>query len=475
MSDRDDKDQSSGQDSGVSRRTFLKGMGACAAMVTVPHIWIPNPAIAQTDARGSVKHLLYIRLADGFRFTAAFNGQRTGQYNPFGLADGVADGTEWGVGQLLERAGWLDGDRGEQRRNLGMRPVTRFTDDMAVLPCVDHEPTSARADGNHNTGLQRFNTGYVGGDTSFFTMINYGLRERFEEIREQGEVALPAFSLGDSGMARGAGVYAAHRPPVMQGDGFERFGFSASDSLPSWANDMAMEVDQYYRDSRHRQVRPVIDAYHESRDATENYAEIFNDDVLKVGDATDDVVDGLSNAELELIFGDGRVGRRVRLALRLFHFGCPAVYLNQGRYDLHSGEENGLPPMMEELNRIISGLEFALKAMEHPDGGSYWDHTLVALGSEFGRTARGSKFNSARGSDHSGDNATRWMSMPFMGGPVDSAGTGGRLFGSTRPSDLEAEGPIYSYRSTLKTMMDLLGCDHRDFFPADPPFDDLFV
>jgi hypothetical protein len=237
---------------------------------------------------------------------------------------------------------------------------------------------------------------------------------------------------------------------------------------------MATRADQRYRDTRHIQSRGLIDAYMQTREATELYAQIFNDDILKVRNGSDDPVDGLSNAQLELIFGDGRVGRNLRLALRLFHFGCPAVYLNQGRYDLHSGEENGLPPIMEELNRVISGLEVSLKAMDHPDGGSYWDHTLVAFGSEFGRTARGSRFNSARGSDHGGDNATRWMSMPFMGGVIEQANMGGRRLGVTRPSDLQSEGPVYSYRSALKTMMDALGCDHRDFFPADRPFDDLF-
>ena len=457
----------------IHRRSFLKGIGAAAATAAMPHVWIPNTAVAQTEGRGTVKHLLYIRLRDGFRFSAAFNADVDSQFNPFGTLDAGA-GTEWGVGELMGLSGWLNGDAGQQRQSLGMRPVPEITDQIAVLPCVDHEPLAARADGNHNTGLQRFNTGFVGGGTSFFTMINYGLRERFEAARAAGEVALPAFSLGDAGMARGAGPYAAHRPPVMQGDGFENFGFAASESLPEWAHQMATRSDQRYRDTRHLQSRGLIDAYMQSREATEAYAQIFNDDILKIRNGSTEAIDGLSNAQLNTIFGDNQVGRNVRLALRLFHFGCPAVYLNQGRYDLHSGEENGLPPIMEELNRIISGLEFALKAMTHPEGGSYWDHTLVAFGSEFGRTARGSRFNSARGSDHAGDNATRWMSMPFMGGVIEQAGLGGRRLGVTRPADLQAEGPVYSYRSVLKTMMDALGCDHRDFFPADRPFDDLF-
>jgi uncharacterized protein (DUF1501 family) len=128
-----------------------------------------------------------------------------------------------------------------------------------------------------------------------------------------------------------------------------------------------------------------------------------------------------------------------------------------------------------ELNRLLSGLNVALKSMEHKDGGTYWDHTLVVLGSEFGRTARGEDgFNSAGGSDHGGDLATRWMSMPFMGGIVTSSGLGGRQFGVTGKNDLKSDGLVFSYRSVMKTLMDLLCADHSEFFPEDAPIEGVF-
>jgi hypothetical protein len=43
-----------------------------------------------------------------------------------------------------------------------------------------------------------------------------------------------------------------------------------------------------------------------------------------------------------------------------------------------------------------------------------------------------------------------------------------------RGSDLKATGQVYSYRSVLKTMMDLLGADHEGIFPADAPIQDFF-
>lgn len=457
----------------VGRRQFMKYVGAGVAGATVfPHLWIKNQAIAQTDSRGKVKHLLYVRLSGGFRFTAAFNAAVSDEFSPFGVAEGVAPGAQWGVSKLFEQAPWLEGDQGAALAALGLKPVTQIADQITVLPCVDHEPLSGNADGNHGTGFERFLTGYVGGETSFFTMINYGLRERVAAATAEGKTILPAFVLGSSGMSRGIGPYAAYRPPLMQDGGFDRFGFNADEGMPDWATRMTEKVDQRMMDRQHIVLRDRVDAYIRTRIATKSYNEIFQSPALRIRDRADDLIDGISNPQLAQIFGDNRDGQNVRLALRLFHFGCPAVYIDQGGYDMHSGEMDGLPGQINGLARIISGLEVALKIMQHPDGGTYWDHTLIVMGSEFGRTARGGKFNSARGSDHGGDYATRWMSMPVMGGPVSNPG---QQLGAVRPTDLKADGQVYSYRSMLKTLLDGLGADHSPFFPADPPFNDFYA
>src|SRR5262245_31304621 len=90
----------------LRRRTLL---GAGAAALAFPSVWIPKPAFAQdSGARGTVKHLIYIRLNGGFRFTAAFNGDVAQQFNPFGVARGLPSGTEWGPSRLIESAPWLD-------------------------------------------------------------------------------------------------------------------------------------------------------------------------------------------------------------------------------------------------------------------------------------------------------------------------------------------------------------------------------
>lgn len=457
----------------ISRRSFLRGALSAAAATAVSPFFIGRGrrAFARTDAFGQARHLIYIRLQGGFRFTTAFNGRVAAEYNPWGLATGVASGTEWGVAELLARSPFLEGDDGARRRQLGMRPVPELAHKITVVPCVDHEPTAGSADGNHGSGLERYWTGSVGGPAGFFTLINYGLRERFLATTAQGEVAMPAFCLGDAGMARGLGAYAAHRPPVVQSGSLEGFGLSQEDRVPSWARSLSRTQDERYRDRLRGDSRAVVDAYLETRKATTRFAEIFQSPILETSGGQD-AIDGMSQDELRLVFGDSSAGRNIRLALRLFHFGCPAVYIDQGGYDMHSGEEDGLPGRMGELNQLISGLVYALGKLRHPAGGTYWDHTIVALGSEFGRTADGNRFNSARGSDHNGDRATRWLSMPLFGGPVASPGA---QLGLTRASDLRADGDVVSYRSIMKSLLDVLGCEHEDIFPADLPYEPLFV
>ncbi|EDM76150.1 hypothetical protein PPSIR1_26858 [Plesiocystis pacifica SIR-1] len=455
-----------------SRRRFLTTVGvggvAAGAAIGAPHLWIKSAKATNTVGFGTAKHLIVIRLSGGFRFPTCFNSDVSDEFSPWGTASSVAGGTEWGVGALLEADDWLDADRSA----LGMQRVTDFTNEIAVVPCVDHEPLSGSADGNHNTGLERFLTGSVNGTTGIFTMINYGLRAQTEMAAAEGQILLPSIIMGQAAMGRGSGKYAGYRPPVLRGDDLERFGFNTESLLPDWAQSMSADYDARFRDVQQLPHYPTVDAYLQSREATKAYSEIFSSEALKIDNGSTELIDGVSNAQLATAFGQGGASRSLRLALRLFKFGCPAVYLDQGGYDMHSGEEQGLPGRISELNRLISALRWALKTMEHPEGGSYWDHTIVTMGSEFSRSSRGGRFNSARGSDHGGDYATRWMSMPFFGGPIAAAG---RRLGETRASDLEPLGAVYSYRSTMKSMMDALGCDHEEFFLADDPYDDLFL
>lgn len=455
------------------RRGFIGlGVGAAAGLLA-PQIWIPR-ARAASGARGSIKHLIYVRLAGGFRFPTAFNADVAAEFNPFGTASGIPDGVQWGVSDLLSAAAYLGTTVGGQTStlaDLGMKSVVQLSDQITVMPTLDHEPLAGRADGNHTTGLERYLTGYVNGAAGLFTRIQRGLSARYNQALKDGVLLLPPFVMGSAGMARGLGDYAEFRPPVLSGSGFERFA-SRQAQPPDWASKMIAETDVRMRERQHPALRGQIDAFIQTRAATAAYSDIFSSETLRIDNNSDELIDGISNRTLAALFGNSRESADARLALRLFHHGCPAVYLDQGGYDYHSDEEDNLPGAIARMNQLISALFVALQTMDHPQGGKYWDHTVVTFGSEFSRTAGGSRFNSARGSDHNGDNSTRWMSMPFFGGPVP----GGRIVGaSTARSNLAAEGKVYSYRSMVNTLMDGLGCDEEVFFPGDDFVPDLLT
>src|SRR4029079_4391220 len=99
MSDaKDSKPQSPG------RRQLLRGLGAGAAALAFPHLWLPREARAQTARQGAVRPPIYMRLSGVFRCPAAFSGAVAAEFTPYGRSDKRASGTEWGVSKLRERA-----------------------------------------------------------------------------------------------------------------------------------------------------------------------------------------------------------------------------------------------------------------------------------------------------------------------------------------------------------------------------------
>jgi hypothetical protein len=122
-------------------------------------------------------------------------------------------------------------------------------------------------------------------------------------------------------------------------------------------------------------------------------------------------------------------------------------------------------------------LHHLLNLMPHPDGGTYYDHTLVVSVSEFSRnnTEPDTGFNSGLGSDHQLEEAApmRNQAVAVMGGALRTAGTAGKQIGAT-DDDMNPIGEVYSTRSLHSTLLDVLGVDHTAFW-SDPPIAGLFA
>jgi hypothetical protein len=129
--------------------------------------------------------------------------------------------------------------------------------------------------------------------------------------------------------------------------------------------------------------------------------------------------------------------------------------------------------LCQTLERILCGFNYMLKRMDHPAGGSYWDHTIVGIISEFGRdNLMGSGYNSGGGSDHVGSPGSRYQAYCVMGGPV---GAKGAKLGATDPSSMEMMGSqVYGTTDYLATLTSFLDIDHTEIWPSATPILDLW-
>jgi uncharacterized protein (DUF1501 family) len=145
-------------------------------------------------------------------------------------------------------------------------------------------------------------------------------------------------------------------------------------------------------------------------------------------------------------------------------------------YDMHDNERSLFRPRVLDLTQQFAGLNYLLKRMPHPSGGTYWDHTLVTTIGEFSRNnTMETGFNSGNGSDHVTSEAgpSRNQAVAFMGGPVSAMGGAGKLIGSTDAA-INATGAVFSSRSWLSTLLDAVGIDHASLWP-DAPIAELYT
>jgi uncharacterized protein (DUF1501 family) len=166
------------------------------------------------------------------------------------------------------------------------------------------------------------------------------------------------------------------------------------------------------------------------------------------------------------------------LAVRLLQLGSPAVTLELGSFDLHSGERQNAPPLYAYLGRLWAALRWLLPRLSDPSGeGSLFDRTLVVTMSDFGRDAAGpTGWNAGEGSDHGNDPACFYLAHAVMGAGI----AGGRLIGGVRTDTFDARGAggVSAPPQLLATMLAALGLDPADdeygLPHAGPPIEALW-
>lgn len=455
----------------TSRRKFLQ-----AAAVAAPVLWLPRRVRAAGATTGTAKHLLLLHTKGGFRSHCTFNAIGAQRHNPFG-AQAALGGRAWSLGAAC-------GADPITTTSFGTLPsFAAISNEVSVIGTVDHNPGGAH-DPNHRTAIYRSATGSPEGANGLLSLVG-----SFHPMYAGGfsMSAVPPVEINPSEFGAGAGSFATTRPlSVLSAKG----AFNADMEIgKGWKMAARATLDSRFKDSRSRNYRPRLNEFAVSKTNAAAFAELLKDPKLDFtidGGTPETAFDGYTNTQLLEILGDYDMmsigdeasmtswGADVAMALRFFSFGSPMAVVTRDWYDMHDAEAVNYAPRTKDLVRQFAGLNYLLHNMAHPDGGTYWDHTVVATISEFSRnnTDPGTGFNSGSGSDHVGNESgpSRNQAIALMGGPIAP----GLLVGPT-DDQIVATGTSYSTQRLLATFFDLLGVDRTNTpFSAATPITEVY-
>lgn len=464
-----------------NRRTFLKGAGGvAAAAAAAPFIWIPKMSKAALDIPADSRNkVILINWDGGARSVPMFNGNVGMKFNPFqnaagsnvhGAAEGVPAGVEWGVGGLFNSAAHAETTAGF---GVAMPSLPMIANEIAVIGTIDHVPDAPVGEGNHNNARNWIGSGKAMGGPGVMSRVysnhkNYteggGSEEVFPPVTIGTAPATTVLSLPDGPISP------VEVPSYLE---FEEQSGDNAGEQPEWARAMEEGLDDYIATSRSARDRALIRRMSNGKNAVETFKAVFTDPAVKVASEPTAGVD-LTNAQLETILGDSQVGRDTALALRFLQAGSSMVTVGHTGWDTHSNETTTYVMLANQFARVMAGLNFALKRMNHPDGGTMWDRTLICVTSEFGRdNLGGNGFNSGGGSDHVGGNGCRYQAFPYSGGLVTQ---GGKMFGNTDSATM-APLPgekVVSTTSHMATMLAVQDINTEDIWPGVDPMTAIF-
>ncbi|MFO0633881.1 MAG: DUF1501 domain-containing protein [Nannocystaceae bacterium] len=462
-----------------NRRNFLKlGLGGIATAAVAPHLWIPRISRAGMDIpRSRHNHMLLFNLDGGARTVPMFNGDVDAMWNPYGTQSG-SPGTEWGVGAVFDNMPYQD------TVSLGMAAVpaiTAISHEIAVLATVDHTPGASSGVGDHQTARNWIGSGFGEGGPGIISRIYSGHKNY---TQGGGGLVFPPAVIGTGQATTPLGIPHGSITPVMVPSHAEFVAQNGDDAggQPAWARALEAGLDGYAVNSRSNRHKQVISRLANGKANVEAFRNVFLDPALKVEAEPTGSANGLTNAQLAAILGTSQLGRDTALALRFLGYGSAAVCIGDagnaaasvGGWDTHSGEMTAYPDSAKNLARVLCGVNYALKLMPHPEGGTYWDHTIIGCVTEFGRdNVMDNGYNSGGGSDHTGGPGSRYQAYFVTGGLVTK---GGKLFGRTDPStmDLLPGEPVFGTTAFYAMLFAALDIETESFWPGIEPVDVVF-
>jgi len=395
-------------------------------------------------------------LNGGARTQCVFNGTVGTGTNPFGQITGPAVP----LSQVMAGTGL---ERPEINRHLNL-----------VTTVQHHDRT-----GNHDTGRTVACTGYEPQDQKpgILTALNFSFAFRDVPCVNIGNDT-PTTDIGTEISSTFAPIKISSPLNIQDIVGaLQSTQVSAAEQTRLEDLRYALE-DEFLRSTKYREPGDIPFFQRKAADVA---TQLDNDALdlrsnASMGTYTDN--SAVTNAGLRTSFGvdtNGRgnsMGAKAMLAVRLRQLGCAGITLSSDdNWDLHSNEDQGLPPRSFGVGQALAGLIDHLSRIPDPltTGKTLLDTTVITVLTDFnrGNWSVSSGFNGNNGSDHqSGDDKTSLQCIPIIGGGLP----GGAVLGEIRSDGSPATGSKrYETRQILATVLDLLGVPVDGFLPGIPP------
>jgi len=475
---------SNNKKSGCDRRELLRGAGAAAVGLSfLPFLGRRVAAAPGPTAKAS--RVLILNMSGGVRSSAAFHASTGTAYNPYGMMSPTGGTPPFALGKILDDHAITgtplpdaDYTLGADWQSSRLPRLREYATKFSVLG------TYSQDRGDHLRARIEETTGTVsGGDPGILTRIAAAL-----DAAGMPPAAPPFHVQPNALFGNGSGALTKFVPVSLAGyyslpsaGNVDQNAVKKTGNSYAATPEMRDELDQARMSSRHGVTKLLTSTFSLHRTGARVIgARLSQPDMAVASTGSRAAALGtvqlggsvpLTNGMLYDLFQKclGPTGMQYRdsainaaLAIRLLQLGSPAVTLEVGNFDFHSGERTGGPPLYNYFGRLWAALRWLLPRIPDPSGtGSLFDRTLVVTMSDFGRDkATASGFNGGEGTDHGADHACFYLAHGVMG-----AGTSeGKHVGPVDTATYNPAGqPIkHTSRELLVTILDALGFDAHD-------------
>lgn len=405
----------------LSRRQFVANTARTALGVSILPFAAGAPK-ALAAGGGKAKHCIFFYMSGGMTHMDTFDpkpGAETAG-NTKTIPTGVAG---------VELAEYLPG-------------LAEHFNDIAVIRSMTQKT------GDHRGGSYWMHTSYQ----PRATIIHPTMGPWAETLlgKTEGSTLPNSVAIGVGGNFPGAGFFGPALAPLPIGDpdkGVQNAEFHEGVDEKQFKK--RLELMETFDDSFTRKFKT---------DEVQAYSQ-FYDETLKLMDSDDLEVFKLANEpnyqEKVQNYGNNRIGKGAMLAKRLVSSGIRFVEVSSGGWDMHNDLWNAIPDRAGSLDKALSALIDDLKAE------GLFESTLIALGTEFGRTPR---INANGGRDHH----PRVFSTMFAGGGI----VGGQVYGKSDKLGMGVEENPVTPQDFNATIAHAMGMDLNQivYAPSGRPF-----